>query len=1054
MRPLRLEVTAFGPYPKEVILDFAVLANQSMFLITGPTGAGKTSILDAIVYALYGQTSGGLRDGSDMRSDYADATTPTSVMFEFQVGDHRYRMERTPKQELQKKRGTGTRTVLATAAISKWEDEDWKLLTTKAQEIRDYVHQIIGFRVDQFLQVVLLPQGDFRKLLVAPTSEREILLHTIFKTSIYKRMQDVLKEELAKATVGIQDTLQKVEFLLSTYAVDTLQDLVALAEEERKHLIEREGERNEKQKQYESIQTAYVKYENYANLLARKEQYTQALVSHQEGEVAHLALGETISRWERLQEVRIRMKEYEKLQETFRKNVDKLGTLGDSLQSVETTLQQWDSQLQQFVSQEDIYTKQQEQYHQLHALQQEVERYREVFEKRNTLETDKVQQMGQQKALQQALITSQSELERKGTILAEMNRELQSYTSVGEEKLCTSELRSWWDSLKGVVNKLETAWDARILHSQQLDKERQVCKTREGLFHHNEQLLRQHQAYEVSLQLEEQAPCPVCGSLDHPQLAQAPSEEIVRETVDRLRQEFQESQTEVVTTETKLAHSEEEVKRYTNEWNRLCETYTKVTAGVQRESILQLAHILDRTVQAKEIGTVAERLSWWDANVTETDIDKTFALIQQELVQGEARKLTLEKSLEALQQSIQTEETDVHTKQLELRTLEGQLESLQQEIQHATTEMIRIETSIAPFTVESYTTEVKGLAESLKRYEADRKAIDEGRQTCQEQKTVLAAELGALKVQQDRMAHDIDSMCKDMEQVLQEESLTIDTFKQESHAFDELPAWKETFNAYHNETLRLNALLDEVENNIAVYATVPDEIDKELVDGLQRELKDLGEVIGTLKSQVTGKEKTIQEISELEATTKELSDRRAFIFGLADLANGGDSGMKGVSFERYVLGAILEEVLSAANLRLHDMSRGRYRLERSLEEGGRGARGLDIAVFDAYTGASRPANTLSGGETFLASLGLAMGLADVIQSYAGGIHLDTMFIDEGFGTLDPDTLDVAMETLVALQSQGRLVGIISHVPELQQQIGAHLVVAKTDEGSRAYFQVQ
>ena len=192
----------------------------------------------------------------------------------------------------------------------------------------------------------------------------------------------------------------------------------------------------------------------------------------------------------------------------------------------------------------------------------------------------------------------------------------------------------------------------------------------------------------------------------------------------------------------------------------------------------------------------------------------------------------------------------------------------------------------------------------------------------------------------------------------------------------------------------------------------------------------------------------------MEESTKVLSDRRAFIFGLADLANGGDSGIKGVSFERYVLGAILEEVLSAGNLRLHDMSRGRYRLERSIEEGGRGARGLDIAVFDAYTGASRPANTLSGGETFLASLGLAMGLADVIQSYAGGIHLDTMFIDEGFGTLDPDTLDVAMETLVALQSQGRLVGIISHVPELQQQIGAHLVVTKTDEGSRAYFQVQ
>lgn len=1054
MRPLRLEMTAFGPYPKEVILDFAVLANQSMFLITGPTGAGKTSILDAIVYALYGQTSGGLRDGSDMRSDYADATTPTSVVFEFQVGDHRYRLERTPKQELQKKRGTGTRIVLATAAISEWIDDEWKLLTTKAQEIRDYVQQIIGFRVDQFLQVVLLPQGDFRKLLVAPTSEREVLLHTIFKTSVYKRMQDLLKEELAKATVGIQDTLQKVEFLLSTYTVDTLQDLVSLVEEERKCLIEREGERKKKQHQYESLQAAYVKYENYVNLLARKEQYTQALVSHQEGEAAHLALGETISRWERLQEVRIRMKEYEKLQETFRKNVDKLGTLDDSLQSVENTLQQWDSQLQQFISQEDTYTKQQEQYHQLQALQQEVERYHEVFEKRNTLETDKVKKMGQQKALQQALITSQSELERKGTIFSEMNRELQSYTSVGEEKLCTSELRSWWDSLKGAVNKLETAWDARTFHSQQLDKERQVCRTREGLFHHNEQLLRQHQAYEVSLQLGEQAPCPVCGSLDHPQLAQAPSEEIVRETVDRLRQEFQESQTQVATIETKLSHSEEEVERYSKEWNRLCETYPNVTEDVQRESILHLGQMLGIAIKVKKIDMVAEHLQWWQKTVDIEIIDKTFKEIQKELVNAEKDKIELERKLSTLQTELQAEEANFHAKQLELTTLTGQIETMSQDVQHITTEIHRIEKSIAPFTVDTYMTELKGLSDALKRYEADRKAVEEERQMSQAKQAGLTAEVGALREHQVRMKQDIESLSKDIEQVLVEESLTIDTFKKESHVFDELPAWKETFSVYHNESLRLTSLLEEVQQDLAAYTKVPEEMPKELVESLQQELKDLGEIIGTLKSQVTAKEKTIQEISELEATTKELSDRRTFIFGLADLANGGDSGMKGVSFERYVLGAILEEVLSAANLRLHDMSRGRYRLERSLEEGGRGARGLDIAVFDAYTGASRPANTLSGGETFLASLGLSMGLADVIQSYAGGIHLDTMFIDEGFGTLDPDTLDVAMETLVALQSQGRLVGIISHVPELQQQIGAHLVVAKTDEGSRAYFQVQ
>ena len=1043
MRPLRLEMTAFGPYPKEVILDFAILANQSMFLITGPTGSGKTSILDAIVYALYGQTSGGLRDGSDMRSDYADTTTPTSVMFEFQVGDHRYRMERTPKQELQKKRGTGTRTVLATASISEWRDDAWKLLTTKAQEIRDYVQQIIGFRVDQFLQVVLLPQGDFRKLLVAPTSEREILLHTIFKTSIYKRMQDVLKEELAESTVGIQDTLQKVDILLGTYKVNTLQDLVALVEEERKLLIAREGERKEKQEQYESLQTAYTKYEAYTHLLARKDQHSKVLASHKAGEREHIALGETIDRWERLQEVRRSIKDYDRLQDIFRTDNEKLEALKISLQFVEGGLQTLESKWKQVVAQEETYAKQQEQYHQLQALQQEVEQYRELFEKQMVLASDREQKVEQQKTLQQLLATSRAALDIHRNTVGKMNLELQSYASLGEEKLCASELRSWWESIKGVVEKLRVLWEHRVIQEAQLEEARKVCMTREGMYHHNEQLLRQHQAYEVSLQIEEQVPCPVCGSLEHPQLAQAPSEEIVRETVDRLRQEFQE-----------LTHSEQEVEQYGREWSRLCEAYPKVIETVRRDSLIHLGDSLQAASEALKVAVIEDRIQWWKTAVDEEVIDQGFKDIQKELGIAETVKLELEERLRILQNTLQTEEANLHARELELTALEGQLDSVMQELQHITIEMRRIETSIAPFTVDTYRAEVKKLAEALKQYEADCKAIDEERQASQEKRTALNAQVKALKEQQVRMIQDMERLSLEIEQVLQEESLTMDTFKEQSDAFDKLSKWKDTFSTYDNESLRLTSLLEEVEQNLATYVTVPKETSKESVDSLQQELKDLGEAIGTLKSQVIGKEKSIQEISDLEAATKELSERRAFIFGLADLANGGDSGMKGVSFERYVLGAILEEVLSAANLRLHDMSRGRYRLERSLEEGGRGARGLDIAVFDAYTGASRPANTLSGGETFLASLGLAMGLADVIQSYAGGIHLDTMFIDEGFGTLDPDTLDVAMETLVALQSQGRLVGIISHVPELQQQIGAHLVVTKTDEGSSAYFQVQ
>lgn len=185
-----------------------------------------------------------------------------------------------------------------------------------------------------------------------------------------------------------------------------------------------------------------------------------------------------------------------------------------------------------------------------------------------------------------------------------------------------------------------------------------------------------------------------------------------------------------------------------------------------------------------------------------------------------------------------------------------------------------------------------------------------------------------------------------------------------------------------------------------------------------------------------------------------MDKENAFIYSLSDVANGGASGIKGVTFERYVLGTLLEEVTLAANQRLLQMSRGRYELRREALDGkGRGSRGLDLSVFDSYTGYERSAKTLSGGETFLASLALALGLADCIQAYAGGLHLDTIFIDEGFGTLDPETLDIAMQTLVDLQESGRLVGIISHVPELKQRISARLEVTLGDRGSQAHFVV-
>ena len=267
----------------------------------------------------------------------------------------------------------------------------------------------------------------------------------------------------------------------------------------------------------------------------------------------------------------------------------------------------------------------------------------------------------------------------------------------------------------------------------------------------------------------------------------------------------------------------------------------------------------------------------------------------------------------------------------------------------------------------------------------------------------------------------------------------IETYRIQLHALDE---------AFNKAQAVYDAALKVAETVVKPSDTVSDEIYATAV-----EHRDI--LVGNLAAwdkETKHIETTLTSLEALEAAMGEAREKVKFLSRLNDLANGGEQGFKNVTFERYVLGAILDEVVYAANLRLQKMSRNRYSLERSdYTGGGRGKQGLDLAVMDAFTGQSRPANTLSGGETFLASMALALGLADVIQSYAGGIHMDTMFIDEGFGTLDPDTLELAMETLLQLQSSGRLIGIISHVPELKSRIPAHLEVTRGDDGSTAKF---
>ena len=324
--------------------------------------------------------------------------------------------------------------------------------------------------------------------------------------------------------------------------------------------------------------------------------------------------------------------------------------------------------------------------------------------------------------------------------------------------------------------------------------------------------------------------------------------------------------------------------------------------------------------------------------------------------------------------------------------------------------------------------------------------------TAREQLNAKRGRLETLSSQVKEETKNLILMYKNYTKSLQSISLTENDFVESLREIKEIEIYRTQLNvlteAFNKAQAVYDAALKATETVVKPSDIITDEIYSTAVEHRDT-------LVGNLAAwdkETKHIETTLNSLEELETAMGEAREKVKFLSRLNDLANGGEQGFKNVTFERYVLGAILDEVVYAANLRLQKMSRNRYSLERSdYTGGGRGKQGLDLAVMDAFTGQSRPANTLSGGETFLASMALALGLADVIQSYAGGIHMDTMFIDEGFGTLDPDTLELAMETLLQLQSSGRLIGIISHVPELKSRIPAHLEVTRGDDGSTAKF---
>ena len=862
---------AFGPYAGETVIDFEKLQGRHLFLICGPTGAGKTTILDAMCYALYGKTSGD-RTGEKMRSDYADSSERTEVVFDFMLGDKTYRATRSPAQMVDKKRGSGQTLAAMQASLS--ELEDGKEINTLRTGIEEAAGKLIGLNADQFCQVILLPQGDFRKLLVAKADEREAILKQLFKTQRFSDFKDRLKDRLdAKVREKMEKQTREDQILSSSGATDEKQ-LSQMVEEAGKELKEAQDIVKSREKESNEFREVYQK--------------ETALMGH------FTELEKALKQDAALKNEEGRMKEMEASLSLIR-SARELAPY--------------------FVQLDGITREGKQEAVKLKTARADMETYARLNE---TLEK-RIQELDAMK--------EKREEERKTA--------LKMQDLVPKAKLYGAAVQALKNA-KNALSRAEEETKRRQAAAEAARKARDEQKEKADAVRKS---YIDGQAFLLAEGLEDGVPCPVCGAIHHPAPARGGDHVAKAEDVERAQKEYE---------------------RASAAYDRANDAKEKHSTGAYAKAVSDHAKA---DAQMKTLEEIPE--AYRDPKYLEAESTRLLTDI---------RKWEQDKETAAAQ--LRKAGADLSASQAACRNAEERREEL----------------------VKKYRETESVLKEASDK--AGFQSLDECKEWYKKKDTE-------------------ESVRKTLEQYRADRKSTEERIKAEE---------QETAGKERPDMLALN----------------------EKSKALQDQLKKASERAAALKERTETLQKAVSDARAIEKELEDLRKEEGLIRGLYDLTSGKKTR---ITLERYVLGTLLDDVANAANLRLLSMSRRRYSLHRMTDESGLGKGGLSLEVSDSFTGRSRPANTLSGGETFLASLSLALGLADVVQSRQGGVRLDTMFIDEGFGTLDPDSLNSAMNTLIDLQNTGRMVGIISHVPELEERIDARLRVTPAEKGSKAEFEI-
>lgn len=998
MMPISLTLSAFGPYPDTITIDFESFQEDGLFLITGPTGSGKTMIFDAMIFALYGKTSGQIRQTDSLRCDHALNEIPTFVEFSFSLHQQNYTIKRNPKYYLE-----GKKTPKQPSALLILPDGK---MVEGIKEVNQKMISLLGVDDQQFKQICMIAQGEFTKLIMASSDEREKVLRELFHSETYQKLEEKLKVHLKTYQDKYDLLLNKRKDLMQELQVEDHQEylskqtkLIASQQKEyddlKKDLDQKKQQlqlyrlQNQRLIQLKDLKQQFQDLKKQENDYQKLNKTVDTLKKAQETNYLYISY---IKQQKKLQTLKLNQEDFLKQLKKLEKDYQEKKVQADSLDYKQQTKEKLQNQIQetkQLINQ--IYQYQND-YQNLQTLKQQ---YR-MLDEEHKLFLKKKEKFENGLQRDQERIQSEQQVQSKYELIK------QQYVRLNEQKVKVHQLSDYYDQILKLNENKSDLQEEYTVVEKQVDHEKMQYNQMEKLYFRK-------QAGIFALQLKEDQPCPICGSLHHPHPAQIEKEDITKEKLDQQAKKVKQQEHRLQDILQKILLSNQKKEMLVKQTKQLS-SELNIQEEISKEIFIkELDHLSkDEKRMKKEYLELQDELKYIQK------LKKSVALSLKDMSAYESKELKQAQSLENIQVQIHqlSGKLDDSLRQYEIGEVNKNYQQVQKEYRQLSLEIETIQQDYEK--VKNKYLEIKTKISSLNQ------------QIIQEQE--IYDEL-------DNKYHTaLDAF------INEEEFLNLKT------QINQISILEKKYQDYLISLKSLNEQIISLENEVKDSTYVDLSSLSETIKEVNQQLREKNDDLEKLKIDYSLKEKMIKDIQKINQQLEKDEDTYQRYLDLYNLASGKNNAR--VSIERYVLATYFENMLVYANVIMKQLSQGRYQLLRKDDAGkGRSQQGLELDVFDQESGNIRSIKTLSGGESFKAALSLALGLSRMVQDYAGGIELNTLFIDEGFGSLDSQSLDQAMNCLMELHHENKLIGIISHVSDLKDRIERQLVVERKQKQS-------